>query len=519
MTASVACSAVHIGSVRYRPGRAQPGREATINIHLFDDKGKLEGVGQIASFPSRHPSGDMYRWVHAPWETSLEDAPEWLIELIEAPSAPKDYVSDGTRIRVGDRHDFLVHESARLRGMGYDAKTIRVLLHALYTERCELDPPMPPEEIDEIAEWFEDKAVNEFDTSWPGKKFKKAPITEDDDGSGWTYTGQTLTLGQTQFKEVALPFYDASSPLVFPEKQRWWGGRITHPSSILIHGDAKLGKTESTLRLLDSAFTGGSFLGDFTVGFTPKVLYLEEEGAGDMQAKLKAYGWTPDQVVALSSDDLFGLPWMSLAVSTLKYAVEHGFNLIVVDTLSTYFTVANGEKRDLYTTAQGFRALFSYAKRNGISVWAIHHDNASGSIYGRNEMAAQFDILVHHKFDETKDIDTWTFAGRYFGQPKPDPICYRYDKATGERHLISAEEIGEIGGVSPRTRNILDVTDYLKHHPEGVEWAEVSGFLGNTPRTTVQEYLDLAVERLGGRKQVGRGQGTKTRWYPDQEAL
>src|SRR5207253_7591468 len=128
-----------------------------------------------------------------------------------------------------------------------------------------------------------------------------------------------------------------SSPLNFPEKQWIWNDRIPHPAAVLIHGDAKLGKTDSTQRLVDAAFREGSFLGDFVQGFTPKVLYLEEEGAGDMQARLKAYGWGPEQVQALSADDLFGLDWMTLAVSVLNYAVRNGFNLVIIDTLFTYF--------------------------------------------------------------------------------------------------------------------------------------------------------------------------------------
>ena len=42
--------------------------------------------------------------------------------------------------------------------------------------------------------------------------------------------------------------------------------------------------------------------------------------------------------------------------------------------------------------------------------------------------------------------------------------------------------------------------EYLRHHPEGLGWAEVSDFLGNPARATVQEDLDAMTR---SRKRAG----------------
>ena len=97
----------------------------------------------------------------APWETPLADAPEWLLELISTPAAHRSFETDGEKGAEGQRHDFLVHEAARLRGLGYDHTTITGMINVLYAERCSQYPAIPDEEIAGIASWFADKATND----------------------------------------------------------------------------------------------------------------------------------------------------------------------------------------------------------------------------------------------------------------------------------------------------------------------------------------------------------------------
>jgi hypothetical protein len=490
---------------------------------FFNDEGELESTGQIAVFPTLHPSGQQYRWVEAPWETSLADAPEWLLELVSRPAAPRTYEADGEKVPEGQRHAFLVHEAARLRGLGYDHTTIAGMLNVLYSEQCSQDPPITDEEITGIATWFADKTANEDIVDIGTGHLNEGAFGRFGDGAddggggpGWRYTGNALTLGRTSFQEVSLPFFDLSTKLVIPDKTWWWADRIPHPASILIHGDAKLGKTESTQRLLDCALREGSFLGDFTVGFKPKVIYLEEEGAGDMQAKLRAYGWSADRVVALSADDLYGLGWMPLMASVLNHADTNGFNLIVIDTLFTYFQLPSDQSMNGFTISQNLRALFSYAKKRGISVWCLHHDNADGTVYRKNEMKAQFDILLHHKYDASKDLDTWTFEGRYFGKPKPEPIHYRFDPTTGERQLTS---LAEVKAMSTRSTSDSANEDRLatiqrvlvEAQPDGVTVKDVMAKGIFWDDKTITKWLDIATAIAGDNTSVSRQAATKGR--------
>lgn len=82
----------------------------------------------------------------------------------------------------------------------------------------------------------------------------------------------------------------------------------------------------------------------------------------------------------------------------------------------------------------------------------LHHDNAGGKAYRRNEVTARFDILLHHRFDEGTGIDEWVFDGRYFGKRKPDPIQYVWDKNTGARNLVSKAVTGNVGPAAGTSR-------------------------------------------------------------------
>jgi hypothetical protein len=398
--------------------------------------------------------------------------------------------------------------------MGYEPDEIEPMIEGLFLTRCDLDPPLEENEISNIARWFEGKPDDMATYSAYGTRFKDLRLGGDDSDSPWAYTGESIELGRTKFKVVALPWRDSASVIEYPDKVWWWGDRIPHPASLLKHGDAKAGKTDTTFALLDAAFREQAFLGEYATGFTPRILYLEEEGAPDVQLRLKTLGWTPEQCRSLSIDEVFGLDWTTLMASVIEEAVRDNRNLVIVDTLSMYLQLGASEQANLFSFAGSLKPLFAYAKRSGVSMWMLHHDNAGGKAYRRNEVTAQFDILLHHKFDEGSGIDEWVFDGRYFGKRKPEPIQYVWDKDSGARSLVTK---AVAVNADPRTRNIQAVIEYLRQHPQGVKWAEVSEFLGNTPRGTVSEYLDLAVERVGGRKDVGGGRGNPSVWYPTKE--
>lgn len=133
-----------------------------------NDQGELEGAGQIAVWPTVHPSGIQYRWVNAPWDSEMSEAPGWLLDLIEGPASRAVLAGVDGRVPVGQRHEFLVREAARLRGLAYDPSVIARMLKALFEERCEADPPLPESEIEAIARWFEGKASTESRVSLAG---------------------------------------------------------------------------------------------------------------------------------------------------------------------------------------------------------------------------------------------------------------------------------------------------------------------------------------------------------------
>ena len=56
----------------------------------------VKGNGYVILPPSSHPSGGTYRWVHAPWDVAIADAPPWLLDLLTQPAHASNGTGNGT---------------------------------------------------------------------------------------------------------------------------------------------------------------------------------------------------------------------------------------------------------------------------------------------------------------------------------------------------------------------------------------------------------------------------------------
>ena len=140
----------------------RPGKKIAAGLEVLAD-GKC-----VVCAPSRHRSGKSYEWVagRAPWEFQLAPAPEWLLNLVpvfgeKAPAKSRAATSrsvtrDGP-VREGGRHEHLKGAAARLRGRGLGGLALEEELVRLNELECE--PPLPSDELRDIAEYFDKKPV------------------------------------------------------------------------------------------------------------------------------------------------------------------------------------------------------------------------------------------------------------------------------------------------------------------------------------------------------------------------
>lgn len=108
--------------------------------------------GYIVVSPSNHESGKQYKWEndYNPWDVELEDAPDWVLNLVDA--KPSNGVGSSVVpqvIKDGSRNNtiYLLGCSLRAKGLGVDA--IKAALNAENLEKC--NPPLGSDEIESLV--------------------------------------------------------------------------------------------------------------------------------------------------------------------------------------------------------------------------------------------------------------------------------------------------------------------------------------------------------------------------------
>jgi putative DNA primase/helicase len=82
----------------------QPARALRNRVNFAPGLDVRTNGGSVAAPPSRKPNG-AYHWEVAPWDGSLADAPDWLLNLIDPPAAmraPRPPVRAGSRDRLAN---------------------------------------------------------------------------------------------------------------------------------------------------------------------------------------------------------------------------------------------------------------------------------------------------------------------------------------------------------------------------------------------------------------------------------
>jgi uncharacterized protein YndB with AHSA1/START domain len=148
---------------RQPPGRDSPYRNTAGSLAPHVDT-RADG-GYIVVPPSVLEGDKRYAWVP---ECGIEDGPEslplppaWLVEMLDALAAPASPApcgasgESGTSARAnvvpsGQRNATLARLAGAMRRVGMGQAEIAAALHATNDTRC--DPPLPPQEVERIAE-------------------------------------------------------------------------------------------------------------------------------------------------------------------------------------------------------------------------------------------------------------------------------------------------------------------------------------------------------------------------------
>lgn len=126
------------------------------NIKISNRTNVLPGIdvrgegGYIVAPPSYHQSGAQYTWTKDLKDCSIQDAPDWLMEML---LRPKSYshsdFQNGKPIQEGGRNDFLTREAGKLRRLGLEQGQLLFELRKINTSFCR--PPLDDNELGSIC--------------------------------------------------------------------------------------------------------------------------------------------------------------------------------------------------------------------------------------------------------------------------------------------------------------------------------------------------------------------------------
>jgi putative DNA primase/helicase len=107
--------------------------------------------GYVVAPPSRHASGNPYRWQDAwhPSRVALGDVPDWLLKKMVPGSARTGAAPLPRIIREGMRNTWLASGAGTMRRRGFGEAAILAALRVENRERC--DPPLADRELERIA--------------------------------------------------------------------------------------------------------------------------------------------------------------------------------------------------------------------------------------------------------------------------------------------------------------------------------------------------------------------------------
>jgi hypothetical protein len=298
--------------------------------------------------------------------------------------------------------------------------------------------------------------------------------------------------------------FDKLKPPLSPDEWYWFGF-LCPGQKTLITALPKIGKTTLMAALLKAFEQGDTFIG-YKVQ-QAKVLYASEEHPNSWSSRIARFeliGHYHALVQAKVKNAYCLESWKQWLGRARRYMERNGHKILVIDTLSRYWPVA--DENDAVQATQAIDALDILTEQSDLCVMVIHHQRKSG---GTNFTGARGSGAIVGRFDIILDFDKVEGG---FGVDKKNQ---RILKGSGRWQETPAELVIELNGNDyellgdckevKQIEDLDSIHEALSNH----EWKTLEQIRQGCGLRTEKVTKELKKLIAGGEVQVDRTKGTR----------
>ena len=378
---------------------------------------------------------------------AIAELPANILDLIkEAKPKRKQAILEGGKFGSGQRNDMLASMAGSMRRSGFDHASISAALHETNKTRCE--PPLPPEEVDGIAE-----SISRYDEGTPDNleeitrlRLRAATREPDED---------PVLVERINFLDTRRLVNENPEPI------NWvWEDYLAPGTLNMLHGEGGLGKSFFALKLAEQILNReGGLVFDKKTRHGGVVILDGENAETQIHHRIHNTTISADARlhIASVSEPVLGydeethklFDWISTRLEPL---------LVIIDSQRALWA---GDEKEQAEAGTMLRRLAKNTEQYPYAILLLHHDNRGGDFAGSSDINAAISGARFHLTRTSKDDTT----GRKLTMPKN-----RVGPEMPTKHF---------------TLTIATLPSTLRHEISGISIEEGSSEILETARTLI----------------------------------
>lgn len=408
--------------------------------------------GYVIAPPSIHSSGGSYKWVISPHEVSLSEFPSRIFQSNEK-REKGDWQDILSGVSEGERNSSAARVIGKLLSVFPHDEWEEFVIPMIRDWNNQNNPPLSDRELENTYKSLVERELEKRNSGSESLHLYKEE-------------------GAMQWKEPVL----ISSLSSEQTPVDWlWQGFLARGQFTLFASLWKAGKTTLICWLLKSIENDDQFIGKDTKNTSVLIISEESEAIWAKRKEEYLLGsniWLSCRPLNRKTNTQ---QWIQFISKTSEFCVENQIDLVIIDTLATFWPVR--DENDATQVTSALLPLNSLLEKD-LSVMVVHHDRKSGgeegtASRGSGALPAYADIIVEfRRFDSSKRNDTRRIIKTYsrYEETPPELVLELTDKGYEvhgtKAQVVQQEKLSLVLEILPTEPASYSIEKLLSEWPE-----------------------------------------------------